>query len=140
MKKSIALSLILLFITLVSCKKDKSSSSSTISVSSIVAQGKWKVTFYENSGTNETSNFNGYEFLFNSNGTVSATKSSTVINGNWSDGNDDSQLKLVLTFSVSPFSDLNDDWHIIEKSSTVIKLEDVSGGNGGTDYLTFEKI
>jgi len=28
---------------------------------------------------------------------------------------------------------------VIQQSSTLIKLEDVSGGNGGTDYLTFEK-
>ena len=35
--------------------------------------------------------------------------------------------------------ELNSDWHIIEQNSNTIKLEDVSGGNGGTDYLTFIK-
>ena len=38
-----------------------------------------------------------------------------------------------------PFEDLNDDWDFISQSSTKIELIDVSGGNGGTDYLTFEK-
>ena len=37
------------------------------------------------------------------------------------------------------FEELTDDWEITEKSATVIKLRDVSGGNGGTDYLTFTK-
>jgi hypothetical protein len=38
-----------------------------------------------------------------------------------------------------PFDELNDDWHIIEETSTKIRLQDVSGGSGGTDLLTFEK-
>jgi hypothetical protein len=34
---------------------------------------------------------------------------------------------------------LNDDWDILELNNSVIKLIDISGGNGGTDYLTFER-
>nr|WP_315147929.1 hypothetical protein [uncultured Flavobacterium sp.] len=41
--------------------------------------------------------------------------------------------------SPATFLELTDDWEIIERTSTVIKLKDVSGGNGGTDYLTFTK-
>jgi len=37
------------------------------------------------------------------------------------------------------FEDLNDDWDFISQSATKVELIDVSGGNGGTDYLTFEK-
>ena len=40
----------------------------------------------------------------------------------------------------SAFEELNDDWHVIQQSGTLLKLEDVSGGNGGTDDLSFEKI
>jgi hypothetical protein len=40
---------------------------------------------------------------------------------------------------MNDFEDLNDDWDIISRSSTKIELIDISGGNGGTDYLTFEK-
>ena len=36
------------------------------------------------------------------------------------------------------FDDLIDDWDFISVSNTKIELIDVSGGNGGTDYLTFE--
>jgi hypothetical protein len=38
------------------------------------------------------------------------------------------------------FEDLNEDWHIVSQSSTRIELIHVSGGNGGTDTLTFERI
>ena len=71
---------------------------------------------------------------------MSATSGSTLVNGTWSSGNDDSQDKLYLNFTTSPFDDLSEDWHVVEQNSSTIKLEDVSGGNGGTDYLTFEKV
>lgn len=71
---------------------------------------------------------------------MTATKSGSSVSGNWSTGSDDSQSKLYLTFTAAPFNELNDDWHIVQQTSSMIQLEDVSGGNGGTDYLTFEKI
>lgn len=37
------------------------------------------------------------------------------------------------------FEDLNDDWDILTQNAAKIELIDVSGGNGGTDYLSFEK-
>ena len=63
-----------------------------------------------------------------------------AITGTWSTGTDDSQVKLVLAFSTpAQFADISDDWHVTERTDTKITLQDVSGGNGGTDYLTFEK-
>jgi hypothetical protein len=121
-------------------KEDDSSPSSSNDVSNIVQSGTWKVTYYNDSGNDETSYFSGYSFTFNSNGSVSATNNSSTVSGTWTNGTDDSQSKLYLTFSSSPFDELSDDWHITEQSSVKIKLEDVSGGNGGTDYLTFEKF
>lgn len=121
-----------------SCKKDDNSSSPS---SSIVTQGQWKVTLFSENEVVETSKFSNYVFTFNSNGTVSAVRSGSTVNGSWSDGNDDSQKKLNMNFA-SPvdFTEISDDWHILQESSSKIELEDVSGGNGGTDLLTFEKI
>lgn len=44
-------------------------------------------------------------------------------------------------FFASPadFAELTEDWDIITHSATKIELIHVSGGNGGTDLLTFEK-
>lgn len=125
-----------------SCKKDDNSTPSQVStLNTNVKSGKWKVTLYNDSGNDETAHYTGYEFQFAAGGTVTATKGGTTITGTWSSGTDDSTLKLILNFSTAdPFQELNDDWHVIQQSSTIIKLQDVSGGGGGTDYLTFEKI
>ena len=41
--------------------------------------------------------------------------------------------------SPADFAELSEDWDIISHSATKIELKHVSGGNGGTDLLTFEK-
>lgn len=111
------------------------------------AQGTWRVTFFEDSGNNETSNFTGYNFTFNTNGVLTATNGSNTYNGSWSVTNDDSNddspssdLDFNIFFASPPnFQELSEDWNIISYSATRIQLIHVSGGNGGTDYLTFEK-
>ena len=60
------------------------------------------------------------------------------------DTNDDSPSNdldfNILFTSPTNFSDeLSDDWDILSRTDTKVELVDVSGGNGGTDYLTFEK-
>jgi hypothetical protein len=39
-----------------------------------------------------------------------------------------------------PFDEFNDDWDVVTYNNTRVELFDVSGGNGGTDYLTFQKL
>ncbi len=145
MKKQISQITLLIFAmaTLaISCKKDDNSSTNPTSVlNTTVQQGKWKITLFNDSGNDETHHFTSYNFQFNSDGTITASSSANTVNGTWSNGNDDSQQKLILNFGTTvPFEELNDDWHVLQQNSSIIKLEDVSGGNGGTDLLTFEKI
>ena len=140
MKNSITIWIAALLVVVLSssCKNDDSGSSP--SVSGTITQGSWKVTLYSDNGNDETSHFSGYVFTFSSNGTVTAVRSGSSVSGAWSDGNDDSQTKLVLTFLSPPdFEEISDDWHVLKNTSSKIELEDVSGGNGGTDLLTFEK-
>jgi len=40
--------------------------------------------------------------------------------------------------SPANFSELTEDWNILEKTATKIRLVRISGGNGGTDNKTFE--
>jgi hypothetical protein len=129
---------ILFFSVFISCKKEDNSNQTPTNTTNIVQQGKWKITYYNDNGKDETANFNGYTFSFEAGGKLVATKSTTLI-GSWSSGTDDSQPKLNISFLTSPLSSLNDDWHILEQTAKKIKLEDVNGGNGGTDYLTFEQ-
>lgn len=113
-----------------------------------VESGTWRITSYIDSGQDETNDFTGYNFLFGSNGTLTATKNDLSQTGSWSitnsNSNDDSSndIDFNIFFNVPEsniFEDLNDDWDILTHTDTMIKLRDVSGGNGGTDTLTFER-
>lgn len=111
-------------------------------VENTAATGTWRVTNFVDSGQNETSDFNGYDFTFSENGTVTATNGTTTYNGTWSVTSDDSDVEFNLFFPVpdtDDFEDLNDDWDIVNYSDNIINLIDVSGGNGDTDVLTFER-
>lgn len=121
---------------------DNPSSSDTIEqTQNSITQNTWKVTNFNEEGVNQTSNFVGYNFTFNPNGTVSATNGSNNMNGTWATGTDDSTPKFILSFSASsgPFEEISEDWRIEKVTSTVIDLKHVSGGDGGIDLLTFTK-
>ena len=118
-------------------------------VINIVSQGTWRITLYEDSGVNETTNYSNYIFTFGPNGVLTAANT-TTFTGAWSvtadnstDDSPDSDLDFNILFTTpAPASfvdDLSDDWDIVSYTATKIELVDVSGGNGGTDYLTFEK-
>ncbi|NIX63803.1 hypothetical protein HB672_02555 [Gaetbulibacter sp. S0825] len=115
-------------------------------IENIVESGTWRITNYIDSGENETSDFTGYNFSFNSDGSLIASNGTNTLTGTWSITDDssssDDDIDFNIFFPVSDnndFEDLNDDWDIISNTSTKIELIDISGGNGGTDNLTFEK-
>jgi len=140
--KTMKIKLMMLAFTLIAlaaCETEDNSAAPD--TGTIVKNGKWKITLYNDSGKDETSTFTGYEFSFLELGTLKAVKSKTTVEGIWSSGTDDSQKKLIIDFgSKAPFDELNDDWHIMNETSTMMQLEDVSGGSGEIDLLTFEKV
>ncbi|MFD0836036.1 hypothetical protein ACFQ0I_09690 [Mariniflexile aquimaris] len=150
--------LIMLSFSLMSstCSKDDdiNTNDNSVEINQIkatVQSGSWRITSFIDSGTDETSHFTGYSFTFNSNGTLTASNGSNTFNGTWSvtdssNGNDDSNSNSDIDFNIyfaTPANfndDLTEDWDIELYNSTKIQLIHVSGGNGGTDTLTFEKI
>lgn len=97
-------------------------------------QGNWRVSLYFDGG-DETYKFDGYAFNFGSNNTVTATNGAIVKTGTWSQ----TSTKLILDFSADAvFSDLNDDWQIVEKTTTSIKLKDDNPDQD--DRLEFVKL
>lgn len=131
-------------VVLSACKKEDEKTKDEIE--SEVSTGSWRITYFSDSGTDETSNFSGYNFTFSTDGTLTAANGSNTYTGTWSitdsNSSDDSpsDLDFNINFNLTNnFEDLNDDWDISSHSSTKIELIDVSGGNGGTDYLTFTK-
>ncbi len=121
-----------------------------VEIESTAQSGTWRITNFNDSGQDETSDFNGYDFSFNNDGSLVATNGSNTMTGTWSvtddssssSSSDDDDIDFNIFFPVpdsNDFEDLNDDWDVVSTSATRIELIDVSGGNGGTDRLTFEK-
>lgn len=136
----------LMAITLGGCVDDSNSTQNEIDqINEDLASGNWIITEFIDSGEDETSDFSGYLFTFNSSGSLVAAKGSTTYTGNWSiteDSDDDSpeDLDFNIYFNLTnQFEDLNDDWDIVSHTSAKIELIDVSGDDGETDYLTFER-
>lgn len=145
--KRILMGLVVLFL-LLSCEKEENNTNNSIqdTVQTNAQSGTWQIVKFIDSGKDETNHFTGYSFSFQSSGVVVATNGSNSYSGTWSisdsNPNDDSKddLHFNLLFNLTnDFEDLNDDWDFISQSATRIELIDISGGNGGTDYLTFEK-
>ena len=142
MKKVIFITSVIAVFLFFSCQKDDDNipAISTTSVTNTITSGTWRITYYSDTDHEETANYNGYHFTFGSGNVLTATKAGASVTGTWTTLSDDSKTKLVIAFS-SPelFVEISDDWHVFERTDTRIKLQDVSGGNGGTDLLTFEK-
>jgi hypothetical protein len=103
----------------------------------VLVDGTWQVVSYMDDGQNETDDFDGYQFKFNGDGSITVTNGSTV-EGTWSVQN--AGTELVMDFGTAiPLDELNDEWDVVSFTASRIELEDVSGGGGGTDTLVFEK-
>ena len=139
--------LISLSIVFVSCTNSDPADPSQNVIQNNVQSGNWKITSFIDSGKDETSHFNGYTFTFANNGVLTSTNGNITYTGTWSitesNSNDDNPADLdfnILFNLTNDFEDLIEDWHFISQSPDRIELIHISGGNGGTDYLTFEKI
>lgn len=139
---------VIVMVVFSSCKKDDDSADDSYrnSVQQALQSDSWVITYFNDSGENETNYFAGYRFTFDDSGVIEATNGTNQYSGTWSldssSSDDDSsdELELHIYFNTTDsFEELNDDWDILSQSNEKIELIDVSGGNGGTDYLTFEK-
>jgi hypothetical protein len=135
-------------IALTSCSNssDPVLNNTPIGVQNTVQTGSWRITSFVDKGNDETSHFSGYTFNFGSNSVLTSTNGSSSFTGTWSitdnNSNDDniSDLHFNIQFNLTnDFKSLNEDWQMVSRTSTRIELTHVSGGNGGTAYLTFEK-
>ena len=147
MCKAVYLMLICLLIT--SCSSDDENSNDNsqeiTEIETTAESGSWRITNLNDSGEDETSDFAGYDFTFNSDGSIIADNGANTVTGNWSvteDNDSDDAIEFNILFPISntnDFEDLNDDWDIESISSTRIALIDIGEGNEGDEILTFEK-
>jgi hypothetical protein len=106
----------------------------------ILIDGLWIVASYDEDGNDQTANYTGYELDFNMDGSVSASNGTNTNNGTWNVFSSGNQMALDFGTAM-PFEEFNDDdWDVISVSDTEVTIQDVSGGGGGTDTLTLQKI
>jgi hypothetical protein len=106
----------------------------------VLTDGMWKITYFFDK-TDETHAFTDFMFTFKADGTALATNGTSSVNGTWKSYGDSGTLELEFDFgNEAPFKDIGDDWELVEFSTTIIKLQDVSGGDDSVSALTFEKI
>ncbi|MGB5271656.1 MAG: hypothetical protein WBN52_14240 [Eudoraea sp.] len=105
-------------------------------ISDLVSNGTWTITNFVDSGSDETANFTGYGFSFNSDGNLVADNGSNTVNGTWSvtddsgsdDSNDDSSIDdssddidfNIFFASPSNFNELSEDWDIVSRTDSRI--------------------
>lgn len=134
---------------IISCSKDdetkveeKITAADMSEIKATVESGDWRITNYLDADNDETTNYVGYTFTFNSDGILGATNGNISVSGAWSMTTSDvDELDFNIFFTTPAiFEELADDWEIVKYSTAKIELRDVSGGDGTIDYLTFEKI
>ncbi|MCL9769810.1 hypothetical protein NAT47_05215 [Flavobacterium sp. HXWNR69] len=120
------------------CDDDSPSSGSNGNLAAILSSGSWYVSYFYDD-TDQTAAYSGYVFTFTANGTTQAILNGNILNGSWSNYIESGEEKLDLNYEGLALDELEDDWEVVEFTSTQIRLKDVSGGNEGTDYLYFTK-
>lgn len=124
----------LLMILVVGCKKYNNPANTnniTDPVASVVSSGTWTVSSYMQRTENKTSDFNGINFVFSSDGKLNATGSNTA-SGSWSSspatagyfGGPPSAATFTINLGANtPFNRLSKAWNVAEQSSTLLKLD-----------------
>lgn len=99
---------------------------------------KWIVTYFWDKDKEETSDFNGYSFEFKDNGVLIAyLPDGTTKTGQWTVSS--SSNKLIFNISGTyALDEINDEWIILEKTDTVMKLKDDNTTH--LEELYFKKI
>lgn len=132
MKTSIKLFLLALTVSVASCSKsnDDNPSNNNSNPTNEQVSGDWKVTYYFDSGKDETHNYSGYTFSFNTGGQMQAINGSGTYNGTWhigdrSSDDDSASNKFIINITGNKqMEDLQDDWLIEMITDTEIRLKD----------------
>jgi len=131
MKTTAKLFLLALTFSLASCSKSNDNNPGTTNnTQTDQVSGNWTVTYYLDSGKDETSDYNGYNFDFKAGDVLQAANGSNTFTGSWrigdrSSDDDNSSSKLVIMITGNKaMDDLQDDWLIVKITDTEIWLKD----------------
>jgi hypothetical protein len=107
-----------------SCTKDNS----------VEPSGVFKVANYIDSGKDETADFNGYTFDFQAGGKFVAKFSTKTVVGTWNENSSSKKLDIKIS-GEQKLDDISDEWLIVEKTSTSIKLKDDNSSSNEEIHL-----
>lgn len=93
------------------------------SLISFLTSGSWKISYFLNNNNDQTLNYTGYDFVFNTNKSCIAVKNTVTTNGKWSNSISGGKLKFKLKFDGSILDVLGEKWKVIQFSNTLIKLK-----------------
>jgi hypothetical protein len=136
MKTTIKLFLLALTISLASCSKSNDVNPSTSTNKTEKVTGNWTVTYYLDSGKNETSDYSGYTFNFNSGDVLQAMNGLLTHTGTWTVGtsssdDDISSNRLNINITGNKEMDhLQHEWVIVKITDTEIWLSDDNLSSG----------
>ncbi|WP_396194926.1 hypothetical protein [Flavobacterium sp.] len=111
-----------------------------------MSSGTWKISQFTYQNTSKTADYEGVVFEFDAITVSLSNTGTTPVVGSWGvidegfEGEPELVVNLALT-SVEPrFTNISDDWYIIESTATKLRLKDQNLETGTTDYLTFQKL
>lgn len=123
------IALFAMFVGVLSCSKENAApvplqqSASTVDALN-VTPGTYIVSKFIDTGDDETSQFNGYSFVFRSGGTlVARTRSGSIFTGSWKLNS--AQTRMTISISgTKALKDLDDDnWQVVKITSLRISLQ-----------------
>lgn len=121
------------------CSKSSDDPGTNESLTSIITQGTWVVHLYKIDGKDETGNYAGYVFTFNTNGSMGAEKAGNNTAGTWSEAADSGKTKLIFTWMgggiPSELLKIEEDWVLKSKSSTLVELTNTGSSGSGELHL-----
>lgn len=148
MRKNRIIALSVLFMTViflsVGCTKDDKTVAQGITaseVNSIIIEGTWNVTFYNEAGADNTSNFSGAIFDFNPEGTLLVTGTFDK-DGSWNSTADSGLVKITIAFpdeTKGAFASISKDWFVLNAANSKIELKHVSSEDESISLLTIEQ-
>jgi len=104
-----------------SCNKDDNND--TLPSTNVITTGTWRVSHFYDNNDDHTSNFTGYTFAFNSDGSLTAISSTDTTIGTYNFVDSQNELHISLGNN-DPLNDLSESWVIITKTTTEMKLKD----------------
>ncbi len=129
--------LITIALNTISCQQSGSVDATT---SQVVTSGNWRVSLFTDSGNDETADFAGYTFTFNSGGSLAVVKNGVTTTGSWSINSSSNKFNIDLGPKIAsnkPLGELTDDWKILSNTTTEIRLADDNVTSN--EFVTFSK-